>query len=126
MLFAALGLVSCARDSPALPPDLSHLPPGQRLLAGDLESPEAKLDCAQLAEEGGQVRVAMGQNEGQIDSNRGHNQAVAYVGGALFLPLMAATRNDDEAKKALDALQVRRDRIDRLSTARGCQPTAGR
>jgi len=113
---AALGMAACARNSPELPPDLSDLPPGQRLLAGDLESPEAKLDCAQLASESDRIRSAARGNEAQITSNRTHNQVVLLSGQVLF----PAVRMDEDAKKALDELQVRSDRVDRLSKARGC------
>lgn len=115
-LVAALGLAACARNSLELPPDFSHLPPSQRLLAGDLESPEAKLDCAQLASESDRIRSAISRNEAQIASNRTHNQVVLLSGQVLF----PAFRMDEDAKKTLDELQVRSDRIDRLSKARGC------
>jgi hypothetical protein len=55
-----------------------------------------------------------------IAANRGHNQAVGYAGAVLFPPLLLASRNDDEAKKNLDELQAKADRIDRLSKAKGC------
>ena len=119
VLLAALGMAACARNSLALPPDLSHLPPSQRLLAGDLESPEAKLDCAQLAAEGSRIKSAVSRNEGQIASNRSHNQTVLLAGAVLF----PAVRTDEDAKKALDDLQARSDRVDRLSKARACPAT---
>lgn len=115
-LLVALGMAACARNSLDLPPDLSHLPPGQRLLAGDLESPEAKLDCAQLAAENSRIQSDISRNEAQIASNRSHNQAVLLAGQILF----PAVRMDEDAKKALDDLQVRSDRVDRLSKARAC------
>lgn len=121
-LLAALGMAACARNSLELPPDLGHLPPSQRLLAGDLESPEAKLDCAQLDSESSRIRSAISRNEAQIASNRAYNQTMVYAGGVLFPPFVASARHDDDAKKALDDLQVRSDRVDRLSKARGCPP----
>lgn len=120
MLAALLVTAACARNSPALPPDLSHLPPEQRLLAGDADSPEAKMDCAALKQEATRNRAAVQQHEGVIAANRGHNQAVGYAGAVLFPPLLLASRNDDEAKKNLDELQAKADRIDRLSKAKGC------
>jgi hypothetical protein len=114
---------ACARNSPALPPDLSHLPPDQRYLAADADTPEAKMDCAALKEEGVRNRAAVQQYEGVIVSNRGHNQAVAYAGGILP-PLLLASRNDEEAKKALDQLQAKADRIDRLTKAKRCSAGA--
>ena len=59
-LGALLLLAACARNSPALPPDLSHLSPEQRLLAGDAESPEAKMDCAALNDEAARNRITPG------------------------------------------------------------------
>jgi hypothetical protein len=117
-----LVLAACARNSPALPPDLGHLPPDQRLLAGDSDSPEAKLNCAELKEEAERTRAAARQFEGTIAANRGQNQAIVYFSG-LLPPLALAARNDEEAKKSLDGLQVRSDRLDRLSKAKGCGTT---
>jgi hypothetical protein len=119
-LAALMAVAACARNSPSLPPDLSHLPADQRLLPGDTDSPEAKMDCAALKQEALRNRAATQQQEGLIASNRGHNQAVVYAGGVLFPPLLLASRNDDEAKKSLDQLQVQADRIDRLSKAKSC------
>jgi hypothetical protein len=113
-LAALLAVAACARNSPSLPPDLSHLPADQRLLPGDADSAEAKMDCPALKQESLRNRAAAQQQEGVIGANRGHNQAVGYAGGVLFAPLLLASRNDDEAKKSLDQLQVQADRIDRL------------
>ena len=120
-LAALLLVAACARNSPALPPDLSHLPADQRLLVGDADSPEARMDCAALKEEAARNRASKQQYEGVIVANRGQNQAAAYVGGVLFVPALLATRNDDEAKQNLDQLQAQADRIDRLSKARRCE-----
>lgn len=119
-LGALLLLAACARNSPALPPDLSHLSPEQRLLAGDAESPEATMDCAALKDEAARNRVAKQQYEGVIHGNRGQNQAAAFIGGAVFLPAYLATKGDEDAKKNLDQLQAQADRIDRLSKAKAC------
>lgn len=114
----------CARNAPALPPDLSHLPPEQRLLMGDAESAEGRMDCSALQQEAAQNRAQMRQYEGVILSNRGHNQAVGYIGGVVFTPALLAIKNDDEAKKNLDQLQAKADRIDRLAKARACPITS--
>jgi hypothetical protein len=120
LLLLALLVGACARQSPQLPPDLSARPPEQRLLAGDSDSAEAKLDCPALATEYEHNKEATAKIEGVIAGNRGHNQSVVYIGGVLFPPLLLAVKPDDDAKKTLDSLQVQRDRIDRLSKARGC------
>ena len=119
-LTLAVLLGACARPSPALPPNLSDLPPEQRLLAGDNDSAEGKLDCAGLAAERERNRVTAEQIEKAIAANRGHNQAVGYFSGVLFPPLLLAIRPDSDSKKTLDELQVQRDRIDRLIRARKC------
>ena len=111
---------ACARQSPQLPPDLSARAPEQRLLAGDTESAEARLDCPGLALEYDRNKEATSKLEGLIAGNRGHNQGVVYVGALLFPPLLLAVKPDDDAKKKLDEFQAQRDRIDRLSKARGC------
>lgn len=89
-------------------------------MAGDAESAEGQLDCGGLADERSRNREAAQKLEGAIASNRGQNQAVGYFGGLLFPPLLIALRPDEDAKKALDDLQVQRDRIDRLTKARKC------
>lgn len=113
----------CARNAPPLPPDLGHLPPEQRLLAGDAESSEGRMDCPALQQEAAQNRAQIRQYEGVILANRGHNQAVGYIGGVVFVPALLAVKNDDDAKKNLDQLQAKADRIDRLAKARGCPTT---
>jgi hypothetical protein len=113
----------CARNAPPLPPDLGHLPPDQRLLTGDAESPEGRMDCPALQQEAAQNRAQIRQYEGVILANRGHNQAVGYIGAAIFVPVLLAAKNDDDAKKNLDQLQAKADRIDRLGKARSCSIT---
>lgn len=122
LLAAALALGACARSAPGLPPDLSHLPVEQRLLPGDLESPDAKLDCPTLVQNAAKDRELAAQLEDAIASNRQHNQAVGYAAAVLFPPLWFATRSDSEVKTTLDTLQTRRDRLDRLVVARKCSP----
>ncbi|HYD47319.1 MAG TPA: hypothetical protein VEB21_03185 [Terriglobales bacterium] len=120
VLLIALLAGACARQSPQLPPDLSSMPAEQRLLMGDTESAEGKLDCPALAAEYESNKDATAKLEHLIAANRGHNQGVVYVGSLLFLPLLLAVKPDDDAKKTLDQLQTQRDRIDRLAKAKGC------
>ena len=115
----AVVLAGCARNAPQLPPDLSQLPPEQRLLVGDQESPEGKLTCPELKEEAVKANAASRELEGIIASNRGYNTAIIYV-SSFLPPLALAARTDEEAKTSLDSLQVRRDRIDRLAKAKNC------
>ncbi len=119
-LLVALLAGACARAAPALPPNLSDRPAEQRLLPGDVNSAEATLDCAGLASERTRNLNATAQLEGAIAGNRERNQAVVYLGGVLFPPLLLALKPDSDAKTTLDALQVQRDRIDRLSKAHKC------
>ena len=118
-LALAFMLAGCARNAPQLPPDLGHLPPEQRLLVGDQESPEGRLNCPELKEEAVKANAASRQLEGIIASNRGYNTAIIYV-SSFLPPLALVARTDEEAKTSLDTLQVLRDRIDRLSKARNC------
>jgi hypothetical protein len=120
VLACLLAVGACARPSPQLPPDLSHIPAEQRLLAGDAESAEGKLDCAGLVAERERNREAASKLEAAIAANRGHNQAIGYFSAVVFPPLLFAVRPDDDSKKVLDELQVQRDRIDRLSKAKRC------
>jgi hypothetical protein len=115
-----LALVACARPSPELPPNLSDRPSEQRLLPGDSESAEAALDCNGLAGERERNRATTEELEKRIAGNRGHNQAVGYFGGVLFLPLLLAMKPDSDIKTTLDQLQSQRDRIDRLLQSRRC------
>jgi hypothetical protein len=89
-----------------------------RLLAGDSESAEGRLDCPGLASEYDRNKEATARLEALIAGSRAHNQTVVYVGGVLFPPLLLAVKPDDDAKKTLDELQSQRDRIDRLSKAK--------
>ena len=120
VIATALLVTACARSSPDLPPDLSSLPAQQRLMPGDLESSEGGLDCAGLKQATADNKAAIQSYEAAIAGNRAHNQAVGYFSAVLLPPLVLAVRNDDEAKKALDKLQAKADRIDRLSKAKGC------
>jgi hypothetical protein len=119
-LLLALILGACARSSPELPPNLSDRPPEQRLLAGDSESAEAKLDCTGLLQERERNRQTTDELEKKIADNRGRNQAVGYFAGVLFPPLLLAVKPDSDIKTTLDQLQVQRDRIDRLTQSRRC------
>ena len=112
----------CARNAPSLPPDLGHLPATERLLAGDIESAEGKLDCVELENASSQSRALSKQLEEMIASKRGQNQAVGYFSGLLFPPLLLAAEHSTDAKKVLDDEQAKRDRIDRLSKAKTCAP----
>jgi len=118
-LALAFVVVGCARSAPQLPPDLSHLPTEQRLLVGDQESPEGRLNCPELKEEAAKANAASRQLEGIIASNRGYNTAIIYV-SSFLPPLALVARTDEEAKTSLDSLQLRRDRIDRLAKAKNC------
>lgn len=111
--------MGCARDAPQLPPDLSHLPASQRLLEGDAQSPEGQLGCEALKQEAALTRADIYRQESAISANRGQNQAALYAAG-FFPPAALAARTDDVAKKTLDGLQAKSDRIDRLSKAKGC------
>jgi hypothetical protein len=117
---ALLLLGSCARPSPELPPDLSRLPPAQRLLPGDLESPEAQLDCSALKAQIEGNRTKATELGGVIVSHRQQNQAAGYIAGVLFPPALLAVKSDTDIKQTLDELQRQSDRLDRLSVAKGC------
>ena len=121
VVFAALLLLgACARPSPDLPPDLSRRPPDQRLLPGDLESPEARLDCPALKTQIESNRTQASDLGAAIAGHRQQNQAAGYIAGVLFPPALLAVQNDTGAKQTLDELQKKNDRIDRLSAAKRC------
>jgi hypothetical protein len=119
-LALALALTACQRNALDLPPDLSHLPPEERLTPSDLTSPDAKLDCPTLVQNAAKDRAVIKDLEAAIAANRQHNQTVGYVASVLFPPLWFAVRTDSEVKATLDTLQERRDRLDRLVAARKC------
>jgi hypothetical protein len=120
-LLLAVIVGACARSSPELPPNLSDRPPEQRLLPGDSDSAEAKLDCAGLIQERDRNRATTAELEKRIADNRGHNQAVGYFAGVLFPPLLLAVKPDNDIKTTLDQLQAQRDRLDRLAHAQKCK-----
>jgi hypothetical protein len=120
VLTYSLILGACAREAVELPPDLSNLPPEQRLTTDDRGSAEFGYSCAELREIG-QTTVSLSDElEGRIRSNRGKNQAVSFLGGMLFPPAVLLVSMDDDAKDVLNRLQVKRDRIQRIRTARNC------
>lgn len=90
------------------------------MLPGDADSAEGQLDCAGLRQAAAATKREIAAYESTIAANRGHNQAVGYVSAVLLPPLALALRNDDDAKAALNRLQLQSDRIDRLSKARRC------
>jgi hypothetical protein len=112
VLLLALLLGACARPAPALPPDLSSRPAEQRLLPGDAESAEAGLDCPGLA--------LKYQRNKEIAAKIDHSQGVPYLHGIGWLSLPLTIKTNSDLKKILDEMQLQRDRIDRLSKAKGC------
>ncbi len=92
-----------------------------RLLSGDMDSKEGKMDCAGLITELDALHRKEKNMEAIIHSNRGQNQAAGYIGGVLFLPALLAIEGNEEERKVLDQLVVQKDRILRLTQYRNCQ-----
>jgi hypothetical protein len=121
-LAIAFSLGACQRNALQLPPDLSHLPPEERLTPNDLVHADAKLDCPALLANAAKDREVIKELEQAIAANRSHNQTVGYVASTLFPPLWFAARTDSDVKATLDSLLDRRDRLERLVAARKCRP----
>ena len=117
-----LAVAGCTRPAPDLPPDLSALPPAERLLPADHQHPTAALDCPGLVTVLGRNLAETYGIESGLGDQRPGDQAVGYFSAVFFPPLALAAPQYEAEKKALDRLQADRDTILRLHTARGCEP----
>src|SRR5215475_4798277 len=115
-----LALLSCAYRARELPPDLSALPPSQRILPEDYQSPEYSLSCDALSQELNGVRQRLSDLDKRIRETQTDNQAKAAAGLLLFTPLMLTLEIDEGTKNEFFEVEARRERILRIAQARGC------
>jgi len=120
-VFAATLLAGCAHDAPRLPPDLSALPQGKRLLPGDDRDVAFGLSCPDMllsiAENGAWITDHLDI----IQSRRGQNQTAMYVGMVFFLPVLAAVNDNSSEQREIDQLKARRDVLFRIAQAHECE-----
>jgi hypothetical protein len=111
----------CASKAPQLPPDLSALPPAERLLPGDSSDPAFALSCGDMqlavAENGARIT----DNLDVIQSRRGQNQTALYVGMVFFPPVLAALHDNSAEQADIDVLKFRRDALFRIAQAHECE-----
>lgn len=78
------------------------------------------MTCTQLAAASKTAEMEGKALEQVIASNRGSNQALGYFSAVVLPPLALAMKANDAEKTRLDELQLQRDRINRLATAKNC------
>lgn len=119
-LLAALLLAGCAHSARELPPDMSALPPAQRLLPGDTASPEYSLSCSELDTELATTRAALSRMETQLGGTQADNQSKGIAGVLIFTPIMLTMEENELMKTQYRELDVKRERLQRIAQARHC------
>jgi hypothetical protein len=110
-------LCSCAHAARDLPPDLSHLPPSERLLPGDDRSPEYLLPCDELKKNVSGLTSDVKVLEESLISVQSGNRTKAIV-GYFFTPIMLSLDNASDTKEKLDELYVRKEKAVRIFQSR--------
>jgi len=120
-LALCITFAACARSARDLPPDLSALEPSQRLLSGDRLSSEYKMPCEDLLHELDSVKAEITSVEAKLQRIRDSNQSKSVAGALILTPIWLTMDNAKEAKKTLDELESRKERIERIAQARDCK-----
>lgn len=111
----------CAHSARDLPPDMSHLPPSMRLLSGDMESSEYKLDCKELTLVLANTREHLKQLEKDVLSMQSDNQSKAFTGITVFSPAMLLISDNPALSKDYQESDQMRERLLRIAQARQCE-----
>lgn len=111
---------ACSRPAPSLPPDrmsTDAVMDGNSLkfLPADLTR-----NCTEIEQGLAENAMRMGQIESRIKANRADNQALGYISGVLFPPLVLAAEHNEAEKKELDSLQKKRDTLIALRAHKRC------
>lgn len=120
LIATALALGACAQGARELPPDLSALPPAQRLVAGDINSIEYGLPCPSLHEVQVDLRKAIDAIHAKLAATQADNQSKGVAAVLLFTPIAAGMDNQTETRAELQAQEIRQERVLRIKQARGC------
>ena len=119
-LFACLGVIACARSAPDLPPDYASVNSRETLSLHDFDQDDVDATCGEIAAEKVQIRSDYATLERQITSTRTKEQSGGYIAAVLFAPLALALDQKLEAKKRLDEMQARLDKLIALSLLKRC------
>ena len=117
VLAGFLLLLGCATDAPPLPPDTSSInSSGQRR---SLTAQEQALSCDALKRMKADADRSIDEVHHHVQGHRQRDQALAYFGTLLFVPLLAASKPNEEATQLSD-LYSARDRVLVVESAKRC------
>lgn len=117
IVFIAIG---CAHTARELPPDMSNLPPANRLLSGDVDSPEYSWACPVLKAELESTRAALSHIETQLQSTQDQNLSKGIVGVLVFTPALITMEDNETLKNKYHSLDTKRELLLRIAQARQC------
>lgn len=116
-LAVALLAVGCAQGARELPPDTSQFVPEERLQPGDRNDPAFSLECPDLNRAIAGLKSERAQHERKISKSRVGNQVAVYL-----FPWMTLLPDPNNAEKdAIQALEERADRLNRIRAAKRCK-----
>ena len=115
-----LFLMACAHPARELPPDLSSLPPSQRLLPDDVNSTEYGLSCDALLHQLAIVRQQGVQLDSRLRRTQADNRSKAIAGALVFTYMMLGMEDDTPIKDEYAKLEARKEQLLRISQAREC------
>jgi hypothetical protein len=92
-----------------------------RLLPGDMESSEYKLDCKELTLVLANTRDHLKQLEKDVLSMQSDNQSKAFTGITVFSPAMLLISDNPALSKDYQESDQMRERLLRISQARQCE-----
>jgi len=111
---------ACAQSARELPPDMSRLAPEDRLQPGDRDDPTFALQCSDISQVVVDVKKERAQHEAKIAEARARNQGAIYFGALLFPPAVLLAEPNTTAIKAIQKLDERAERLDRIRAAKRC------
>jgi hypothetical protein len=112
----ALLAAACVQDAMELPPDMSRLAPEERLQPGDRDDPAFVLECPDLNRAIADLKSERAQCEANIAETRVRDQVAVYL-----FPWAALLPDPNKAEKdAIQTLEKRVERLDRIHVAKRC------
>lgn len=120
-LIVSVFLIGCANRARDLPPDLSYLPPKERLLENDKTSVEYCMTCDNLKAQLELTQKSILNVENQLTSIQNANQSKGSIGILLFSPVMLTMQNTDELSGEYRQLDKQKELLLRIKSARECE-----
>lgn len=120
LVVLALAVGGCARNAPALPPELGNDEAAIAKAMAAVPQTVKQMSCKQINLEIENLAQHDSYLEQKIQANRGKNQFAGYIAGVLFLPAIFAVENDDGTKTMLDKNQMHRDHLVVAYRAKEC------